>query len=88
MLGQAPMLGKLPELAVNRHEVARAHQFSTSFISSMLACPETCTGGFMLPYSTSAPGRAMWSIMRKMPFFVAAFTALLDQYSVGDMEQP
>ena len=43
-------------------------RFSTSFISSMLACPETCTGGFMLPYSTSAPRRDMWSIMRKMAF--------------------
>src|ERR1039458_1341558 len=43
-------------------------RFRTSFISSMLACPETCTGGFMLPYNTSAPRRAMWSIMRKMPF--------------------
>ena len=43
-------------------------RFSTSFISSTLACPETCSGGFMVPYSTSAPRRAMWSIMRKIAF--------------------
>ena len=43
-------------------------RFSTSFISSMLPWPETCTGGFMLPYKTSAPRRAMWSIMRKIAF--------------------
>ena len=43
-------------------------RFSTSFISSTLAWPETCSGGFMVPYKTSAPRRAMWSIMRKIAF--------------------
>ena len=31
MLGQAGVLGKLPELAMNRHEIARSHQIQHQF---------------------------------------------------------
>ena len=69
MLGQPRVLRQLPVLAVDRHEISRPHQVQHQ-LHLLRRCRDRrrAAADSCVPYSTSAPRRAMWSIMRKMAF--------------------